>query len=1055
MLLNSKFLQPKKLRKFFVNILCVWLAAVAVIAPHSAYALYDGPRSTSYSNYRCDVGSIDFQPFGESVDATWVISNPTCAGFVASSGAALFAAEYVVAYGCLKVKHAAEVSAQVASGVPMSPKAIKRRAKEAAQCSSLMSEQSYGQAVLCCTGLASASIAMGLATAALALIWDQANQAFKNARICGEGWSQWAFDEENDAWVKIKGPHLLCLENLFLQTDHPNVADYCLLSNSRSIANKSYREFIYGGVEFEDNVCKNPTTWNYAKKIEILGYASDNQRYYMTGSQSAGVYACYRFLAKAESEEDRVAMKASYDCCRQRSQETLCIENRSGILSNLAVVGNNLAPTVGTILGGPSGATVGAAAGFGVSELLDEAGVNTNIFSVGYEHEFCKIGSRCNVGDIVFEIYESRQHTNYACARTYSVCPYDHLLGGGTEVKQENEKDPSKIDNFCQYLKHCAKLPILPRIYHSDLNGGFISSACRDLKGDSQNVYGYSAQLLPINTRGFSAPMAQCFKETMENIFLHKAGHTKCIDPNEEPINDFCVSGYQFKKNGDLPGESFFVKIQNNLRDVVKMALVVSVVIFGFAILLAVPNMHINKKVLLGYLLKIGLVMYFAVGDAWQSGFVSGIIGSSNFLAELVFKVDEDLPPDRLDGCQFPRFNYQDENPASKYRNPQYPPGKEYLRIWDTLDCKIARALGFGPEVSVPNLILSIIGGLFTGGLGIVFFVMTFVFAFFLISLTIKALHVFILSITSIIILLYVSPVTITLAFFEKTKNIFSGWLKQLLGFALQPMILFAYLGILVTLLDYVILGSATFKPSIVEVDGVQFEDTYGRITPKIISCSGDANDDSLYCIFRISDIKTFNGFEPLGLGIPMLASMNSAKLSTIFKAAILMFIFSSFMDKITEVAAKLVGGAELKPSWGMSSGKMMIHAFAAARAVQSRGINAVNKYLNPITGEGKAWRVGAKKIGKAAKFVLNKGKSLSPIERISGQNSVGSSSRTLGADAPGNSLKENNNKGDENKDHTSSNKGHSSGSGDGTGKSEDQENKKNQQGQDSAGKSS
>ena len=45
-----------------------------------------------------------------------------------------------------------------------------------------------------------------------------------------------------------------------------------------------------------------------------------------------------------------------------------------------------------------------------------------------------------------------------------------------------------------------------------------------------------------------------------------------------------------------LPGESFFKKIQNNLRDVVKMALVVSVVIFGFAILLAVLNMHINKK---------------------------------------------------------------------------------------------------------------------------------------------------------------------------------------------------------------------------------------------------------------------------------------------------------------------------------------------------------------------------------------------------------------------------------------------------------------------------
>jgi type IV secretory pathway VirB6-like protein len=979
--LLSKFSHLNKLRKAFANILCLWIFIVAVITPHSSYALYDGPRSNSYSNYKCNVGDISFNPMAENVDLNWVITNPTCAGFVSSYGASIFTAEYLSAYLCFKPKHAAEVSAQAATGVPMSPKTIKRRAKEAAKCSSLLAAQAWGSAALCCGNLAAAALVTGIAIAALALIWDQANKTFKNARICGEAWNQWKYDSESEVWVKTKGPYALCLENLFLQANHPGVSSFCNPNPSRAITNRSYREFIYGGIEYQDNGCKNPSTWDANRRREILGYTSDNQRYYMRGSQNASVYACYRFNSRVITSEDpntveadRNAMKTAYDCCRIRSQETLCIENKSGVLSNMVDIPNGIA---------------GGIAGDAYSPI-----------EVGYDHEFCKIGSKCNVGDIVFEVYDSRKHSNYACARTYSVCPYNHLLGGGTEEIKVNSSDSSKIDNFCQYLKHCAKLPLLPRITHSNLEGGFISQACRDFKGDSQNVYGYSAQLLPINTRGFSAPMAQCFKETMENVFLHKAGHTKCINPDEQPSNDFCVSGYVYQKGGDLPGESFFIKIQNNLQAAIKMVLIASVVAFGFAILLAVPNMYINKKILITYVLKIGLIMYFAVGDAWQSGFMTGLIGSSSLLADLMFKVDESGPLEKLDGCQFPRFNYADENSQTKYNNPKYPPGKEYLRVWDILDCKIAKALGFGPEVSVPNLVLAIVGGFFTGGLGIIFFVATFVFAFFLLSMTIKALHVFIMSITSIIILLYVSPITITMAFFERTKNIFNGWLKQLLGFALQPMILFAYLGILVTLLDYVMLGSATYQPSTVEINGAQTVDTYGRVAPKIISCNGDADNDSLYCIFRIAQIKNFNGFEALGLGIPMLASMNSEKLSTIFKAAILMFIFSSFLDKITEIASKLVGGAELKPAWGSSAGEMMMKAYGVARAVQSRGVNAANKFLNPITGEGKLTKWGANKVSNLASKIADKGKSIAQINRKSGQSSTGNSSAQVGSDS-------------------------------------------------------
>jgi type IV secretory pathway VirB6-like protein len=372
----------------------------------------------------------------------------------------------------------------------------------------------------------------------------------------------------------------------------------------------------------------------------------------------------------------------------------------------------------------------------------------------------------------------------------------------------------------------------------------------------------------------------------------------------------------------------------------------------------------ITKKQLLPYILKIGLVMYFAVGDGWQYGFMKGVLGTSTLLSDIMFRVDESGASNTLDGCQFPRFNYADQNESTKYsQNASYPPGSEYLRIWDTLDCKIARALGFGPEVSVPNLIFMILGGLLTGGFGIVFVVASFALAFFMISLTIRALHIFLLSITSIIILMYVSPIAITAALFNKTKNIFDGWWKQMLGFTLQPMILFAYLGILITLFDKVIIG-----------DDVRFTGD-GKQNPKQMICNDAAKNTSIICIFKISDIKTFPGLEVLGIGLPMLGSMNQEKLQSIIKAALIMFIFMKFMDQITGFASKLVGGAELNSDWDASASSMAKNAYGTLRGIQERGTRVAK------SGAQGVMRAGVQAIG----LMGNKGKATTTLDKASG----------------------------------------------------------------------
>ncbi len=64
----------------------------------------------------------------------------------------------------------------------------------------------------------------------------------------------------------------------------------------------------------------------------------------------------------------------------------------------------------------------------------------------------------------------------------------------------------------------------------------------------------------------------------------------------------------------------------------------------------------------------------------------------------------------KMDGCQFPKYDYTLPGSDPSYHlNPRYEPGKEYLAIWDTLDCKISAVIGQTPGFSIPALFMVMI----------------------------------------------------------------------------------------------------------------------------------------------------------------------------------------------------------------------------------------------------------------------------------------------------------------------------------------------------------
>jgi hypothetical protein len=58
---------------------------------------------------------------------------------------------------------------------------------------------------------------------------------------------------------------------------------------------------------------------------------------------------------------------------------------------------------------------------------------------------------------------------------------------------------------------------------------------------------------------------------------------------------------------------------------------------FGFNILLATPEAFINKKTVMTYLVKFGLVYFFVIGNAWQGFFMDSVMNVSSEFANITF----------------------------------------------------------------------------------------------------------------------------------------------------------------------------------------------------------------------------------------------------------------------------------------------------------------------------------------------------------------------------------------------------------------------------------
>jgi type IV secretion system protein VirB6 len=329
----------------------------------------------------------------------------------------------------------------------------------------------------------------------------------------------------------------------------------------------------------------------------------------------------------------------------------------------------------------------------------------------------------------------------------------------------------------CKYLPDCSVFKL--------------DESCYVAKSCANAAFQQSRSFMPI-----SGSIIQCIKESIERLFIDYSG---------------CGSATNYKQN-------YFPVFQDTMRNVVRAALMLYVIFFGIKV--ALGGEMPDKGTFFTFGAKFLLVLYFSVGIS--TGFSdSGKAEYDDGVTTLMLPFFQDGAT-TLAGIVYSAGGAQG---LCAYNTSDYPTEYQYLALWDSLDCRLLYYLGVDTEsistkaiggiaitmfaLGASTLLLLPLAALFA--FQIIFAVFCVVFMVFLLSVVVYFVNVTVISMIALAILIYMAPIFVPMALFEQTKKYFDGWLKLIISYALQPMIVAAYIAMMLTVFDQTMFGDCQF----------------------------------------------------------------------------------------------------------------------------------------------------------------------------------------------------------------------------------------------------
>ena len=320
------------------------------------------------------------------------------------------------------------------------------------------------------------------------------------------------------------------------------------------------------------------------------------------------------------------------------------------------------------------------------------------------------------------------------------------------------------------------------------------------------------------------------------------------------------------------------------------------------------------------------------------------------------------------------KYDYGRTYDGCYFGDAKYPEGKEYLSMFDSLDCKLSNYLHTSAQLTGIHIVLILVVLFVSAPVGIFILLLGFTLFFLLFAIVFKIFYFFIVNILAINVLVFVSPIIFPALLFDKYKGIFDEWLKSIMGFCLQLVVILIFAGFFIGTIDRVGLGGAEY---------INHNPETGR-NPEL-HCPTDAGT-SVLCLFAptmLSHSETDNLSQTIGKEILGVLGFGNLYYLTenignngfanfflsILSFVIVLAVFYNFLSKIPDIAEKI---ADSPSTLGSKVG--VFNSMSTAY----KGMNATN---NIIQGGRMMSNALVKKTGRDAvrlvKGIVNVGRGI------------------------------------------------------------------------------
>ena len=387
--------------------------------------------------------------------------------------------------------------------------------------------------------------------------------------------------------------------------------------------------------------------------------------------------------------------------------------------------------------------------------------------------------------------------------------------------------------NLCLMMSTSrGKMPVICRAYNSIIvDPGVEASVCQNLGASCYDGSSKSQSLL-----SFSGITINCVRQTLDKVFYTGNGCSQ----TEGDIHFTLLSPFPY--------------FQEAMKKSVGAALILYVMFYGFKVVLNNEYVHLNKVAT--FILKFLFVVYFSVGLGSYYD-QTGKNVSHNGMTETVLPMLLQLTSDFTEIV----FLSGGSQGLCNYDPSKYEAGYEFYRVWDAIDCRVgyyfglqllynlgssgflsggstsaygniaSNAADFGPPgtegieaLKKPGMLtfFVVMFGFFMAG-NIIIVLCGMIFGIIFLSVIFYFLNVYLVSMVTLYVMVYISPIFVPMLLFERTKGYFDAWTKIIVSCALQPAVVGGFVALLLTMYDSIFFGNCEYLRHDYNSSGINF----------------------------------------------------------------------------------------------------------------------------------------------------------------------------------------------------------------------------------------